>query len=141
MPTPRIGRRPSIQPPVESVDRKEAKELEYVNPELAAASLMMYLPTDAQMFINEASEQMQLPLWQMILGYVMRCADRFELFAPHILSQWESGGIANAPRPCGTCEQNFTSKFPDARYCCDNCFFGKLATLGHSEMCPTKVRE
>ena len=73
------------------------------DPEQAAEELISYLPEDTQMLIREAMHSKAAPLWQMLLGYTMRVADRSELFSPYILSSWEAGKKPNEARPCKTC--------------------------------------
>lgn len=136
MPQPRIGKK------VWEEKMASRTEVEATTPpslqlphEYAADVLFGFLPDDTQMFIREVVTNMQLPLWQVILGYVMRCADRQELFSPHILSAWESGRRPSIAHPCEHCGLEFISKFPDAKYCCNRCYFKKG---GHSEGCPVK---
>jgi hypothetical protein len=105
----------------------------------AAEFLLTYLPEGTQLLIREATTTMGNPLWQTLLGYVMRCADRQELFSPVILSMWESGLRPNGPRPCLTCGQDFRSEFPEARYCCTPCHFQKLEQFGHAADCAIGV--
>ena len=109
-----------------------------VTAEAAAEELMSYLPEDHQMFIREAAAKMALPVWQVLLGYAVKAAERFELFSPIILSSWESRGKPNTTRPCENCKIEFFSRYPDAKFCCDKCFFNKLDEQGHSDTCPTK---
>ena len=104
----------------------------------AAKLLMEFLPQETQDRILEAREGFKVPLWQMLLGYVMKCRDRDEVWSPHLLSMWEDGLSPNAPRPCKTCGQTFKSKFPEAMFCCNPCHFGKIAELGHAPTCPTR---
>lgn len=106
--------------------------------EAAGVLLIQYLPEETQALIREASEQMKLPIWQMLLGYAMRSRERDEVFFPVILSMWEHTLPANAPRPCGKCGLIFTSRFGESKYCCNPCFFDKLSKLGHTEDCPTR---
>lgn len=105
----------------------------------AAEVLMTYLPTDAQIYIREAAQNMRLPVWQMILGYTVKAAERSELFSPIIMSSWETGGRPNLPRPCGSCGEEFTSRFPDAKHCCTPCYFKKLDEFGHDADCPVRM--
>jgi len=107
------------------------------DPEKAAEILIPYLPEDTQMLIREAKEAMQVPLWQMFLGYVMIVSDRSELFSPFLLAAWEAGKKPNEERPCGTCGGMFRSRFAQAKYCCAPCHFNKLAAFGHTSDCPT----
>lgn len=147
MGTPKIGRKLSfIKQPVETrewipVENKQvvgvSEVQEEYDPEVAAEILMEYLPEDTQMLIREAQQGQQVPLWQMLLGYVMIVSDRAELFAPYILASWEAGKKPNEPRPCETCHVEFRSRFAQAKYCCATCHFGKLAEFGHTADCPT----
>ena len=130
MAQPRIGRR--LVEEKQTIELKESVEL---SPEDAAEVLLEYLPTDVQMAVREASDNMKLPLWQVILGYTIKVAERFELFSPIILSSWETGSRPNLPRPCGTCGVEFTSRYPDAKFCCSHCFFGHLDKSGHTKDC------
>ena len=107
------------------------------DPEKAAEVLLPYLPEDTQMLIREAREAMQVPLWQMFLGYVMIVSDRSELFSPFLLAAWEAGKKPNEERPCGTCGGMFRSRFAQAKYCCAPCHFNKLTAFGHTSDCPT----
>ena len=144
MAVPKIGRKYG---PV--LTRDEMLELEapsarleevrsiYDDPEAAAECLLPYLPEDTQLMIREAQEAAQVPLWQMILGYVMIVSDRSELFAPYLLAVWEAGKKPNEARPCGTCGGLFKSRFAQAKYCCAPCHFNKLVEFGHTSDCPT----
>lgn len=107
----------------------------------AASTLMEFLPQETQERIREAAEGMRVPLWQMFLGYVMRCRDREEVWSPHLLSMWEEGLPASAPRKCKTCGLMFVSKFPEAQFCCNPCACEKLHVFGHTNECPTKQHE
>lgn len=103
----------------------------------AAKVLMGMLPIEAQGLIREAQETLHYPVWQMLLGYVMKAHERSELFSPYILAAWETGIAADAPRPCKSCSNLFTSQFSSAQYCCNPCHFGKVAALGHGPDCTT----
>ena len=109
-----------------------------ISPDDAAGSLLKYLPEDVQRMIKEASDYMHIPLWQMLLGYTMRIADIGELFVPSMLiASWEAGLKANELRPCGSCGNDFKSKFATAKYCCEFCACGKLVERGgHKQDCP-----
>ena len=102
----------------------------------AAELLIQFLPKEAQSLIQEARQSRGVPLWHMLLGYVMRSADRAELFSPTILPVWESGGRADTPRPCRSCGELFQSRFPEAAFCCNACACEKLSVRGHSDGCP-----
>mgnify|MGYP001599791504 CR=1 FL=1 len=104
----------------------------------AAEVLAKMLPPDTLLFIREASDSLKAPLWQMLCGYTMNCADRMQLFTPHLMSAWTIGEGATRERKCESCGLEFGSSTPDARFCCDRCYFEKLSELGHSENCPTK---
>ena len=118
------------------IDAKiEEKHLD-LTPEIAGEFLLSYMPDDAQRLIREASETFNVPLWHMLLGYTMRCYDSMLTFSPYILSSWEGGGRPNAARKCHNCEMMFESRFQDARFCCNNCFFRKTDEKGHTDKCP-----
>ena len=137
MATPRIGREvfektmsePKNEPTKESLTPAEAGEF-----------LFEFLPDDAQELIREASNHMGFPIWQMLLGYVMRCYDGALTFSPFILASWENGGRPNKSRPCRSCGEMFFSRFPDAQFCCERCSFGKLTEFGHNEACQVRIR-
>lgn len=133
MAQPKIGRKVWEEKMAEKARIEVAPPVPEPLPQERAAEILMgFLPEDTQIFIREAVGNMQLPLWQVLLGYVMRCADRQELFTPHILSAWEGGRRPSTVHACERCGFEFKSKFPDARYCCNRCFFQKG---GHSEGC------
>lgn len=121
-------------------DTIPADVLVKVTPDEAAEVLLTYLPEETQMLIREAQHGMAKPLWQMLLGYVMRCRDNQHVWFPFFLSMWDSGLPATEPRPCGTCGQPFKGPVAEARYCCAPCFFGKLAEFGHSDACFIKPK-
>lgn len=98
-----------------------------------------YLPGEVRNLVLEASATLGTPVWQLLLGYTMRCSEWGELFAPYRLPAWEQGGIPDAPRPCQTCGRTFVSRFANATYCCPKCFFGKVTEQGHAEDCPTRT--
>lgn len=102
----------------------------------AASILVDYLPDDIKRDIQEAVDAVQIPLWQMLLGYAVRCWDGKLLYAPFLLSSWEGGIKPSSNHRCESCGRMFYSRFPDARHCCDRCTFGKLETMGHAENCP-----
>jgi len=106
-----------------------------MTPELAAEELMRYLPLETQELIREAKHSAEQDLWKMLLGYVMRCADRHELFAPYILSMWDTQSKPGEARPCKKCGGQFATRFHDASFCCANCYFEKAEFRGHSENC------
>lgn len=110
-------------------------EKQSIGPEEAAEVLMGYLPKDTVERIREARESFQIPIWHLLLGYVMKCRDREEIWSPLILSMWENGLPASSPRPCKSCGHMFVGPVPEAAYCCTPCFFGKLPEFGHSENC------
>ena len=103
----------------------------------AGELLLTYLPEDTQVIINEAAVTLGYPVWQMLLGYAMKTAERFELFSPIMMGTWQDGGRPNLPRPCGTCGIEFSTRYPDGKYCCELCFFQKG---GHTKDCPTQVK-
>ena len=57
----------------------------------AAEILLQYLPGDVAGSIREVSTHMQLPVWQLLLGYTMRCSDGMLLYSPFVISQWDAG--------------------------------------------------
>lgn len=105
-------------------------------PEDAAEVLMKYLPEETQGLIREAQGNRQVPLWHMLLGYVMNASEQSELFNPYVLAAWDAGVGPNESRPCKTCGLPFRSRFPGAQYCCNPCACGKDK---HLEDCPTRV--
>lgn len=107
-----------------------------ITPDEASAALMEYLPDDTQRLAKEAAKYLNVSVWQLLLGYVMRCWDGALMYSPYLLSGWETGGKPNKPRPCATCGSLFESRFPDAQYCCNPCAFGKLGQFGHAHDCP-----
>jgi len=130
-------------PDIEQTAVEEEKRNQWLFPEEAvvraeeaAEFLVQFLPRETRELIEEARKLRAVPLWQMLLGYVMRYAERYELFSPVILSAWESGGRADVPRPCKSCGEPFSSRFPGAAHCCNPCACGKLRELGHAEDCP-----
>ena len=107
----------------------------------AAYAMLEYLPEDVQELIREAHGACQLPMWQMLLGYVMKAADRSELFVPYRIAMWDGGRKANEARPCKTCGKVFTpARFPNQEMCCNSCAFSRLEDLGHNDWCPTRIQ-
>lgn len=109
-----------------------------ITEEDAAELLVSYLPEEVRSLIQEAAQTKAMPVWQLLLGYTMRCSEWGELFSPYVLPAWVKGGKPGALRACKTCGQTFASRFPSATYCCAPCHFGKLGTFGHATECPTK---
>ena len=109
-----------------------------VEEEEAAELLLCYLPEEVQRLIREAAQTKAMPMWQLLLGYTMRCSEWGELFSPYVLPAWVKGEKPGALHTCKTCGQLFESRFQSAAYCCTPCHFGKLATHGHATECPTK---
>lgn len=142
MAIPKIGRavyeQRKYEQRKEDVSVAPDRQAEDVRLNEAVEVLLEYLPTDTVMLMREASEQMNLPLWQLILGYVVRCWDGHLMFSPHILAAWETRGKPNKPRPCQSCGLLFISQYPDAAFCCPECHFGKLEELDHRHDCPTR---
>ena len=131
---------PGIVPSI-SVDVKEPIEADIsgITPQQAVDVLLPFLPEYVQGRIREAAVQLQLPVWQMVLGYVMRIADFNELFTPYVLmASWDRNQKADEPRPCRSCGVLFSSVWPNAAYCCDRCACGKLEEFGHREECTTR---
>ena len=142
MPVPRIGRVFTESRDVENKTVTVTSDAAVaVTPDAAAEVLMEFLPMDTQTLLREASEHMVVPMWQMLLGYVMRCHDGALMYSPFLLSSWETGGKPNKPRPCKGCGELFSSRFPDAAYCCNACAFEKLEVFGHHEDCPVRRPE
>lgn len=102
----------------------------------AATILLEYVPEDIRRDVTEAAKDLQLPLWQLLLGYVVRCWDGKMTYAPFILSSWENGQKPTTNHRCESCGKMFYSRFPDARHCCNHCSFDKVEERGHSEDCP-----
>lgn len=134
MATPKLGRKIYEEHMAQNSVVVEEKVI--TEQDTSAEVLMDYLPDDAQLLIREAAQHMNVPVWQMLLGYVMRCHDGALMYSPYLLSSWETGGKPNKPRPCKGCGLSFSSRFPDAAYCCNACAFGKLDIFGHVEECP-----
>ena len=104
-------------------------------PEEAAAVLGEFLPPETFEDIRIAAGELQVPLWQMLLGYVMRCTDSMLTYSPFLLSTWEGGGKASSMHKCHGCGGPFFSRVVDAQWCCERCAFDKLIALGHSADC------
>lgn len=105
----------------------------------AAQVLLDYLPEDIRRDIEEASQSMQLSVWQMLLGYIVRCWDGKLVYAPFLLSSWETGRKPTSNHRCESCGRMFHSRFPDAKHCCNHCTFEKIEERGHSENCPAMI--
>ena len=132
----KIKAREEIVTPVISVEATQVEERSPVQDVIDATQVLMaYIPEDIRRDITEASESMQIPLWQMLLGYAVRCWDGKLTYAPFILSSWESGTKASSNHRCESCGRMFHSRFPDARFCCNDCHFGKIEERGHSPEC------
>lgn len=134
MTQPRIGR----QVYEEAMRDKKEEADPKAKLEEAARFLLDYLTPEAQSQIRAAAAEKHMPVWQLLLGYVMRAADRGEIWTTYMLSSWESAHKPGAPRPCKSCGLVFGSEFAEAAYCCNPCACGKLAILGHAESCSTK---
>lgn len=106
------------------------------NPDDAARILAGYLPPETAEDIRIAAGELQVPMWQMLLGYVLRCTDSMLTYSPFLLSSWESGGKASTDHKCKGCGGPFHSRVVDAQWCCERCAFGKLLEFGgHSPDC------
>lgn len=106
------------------------------DPEEAAERLLKFLPEETQSLIREAQGSRGVPLWQMLLGYVMNAAEQSELFNPYVLASWDVGVGPNEARPCKGCGKMFKSRFPGAINCCNPCAFGQDK---HTDECPTRA--
>lgn len=137
-PVPKINRRGELESvEVDRIVGVPAQDPD--DPEYAAWVLIRYLPEDVQRLVEEAANTKALPVWQLLLGYTMRCSEWGEIFAPHLLPDWVRGGKPGAARPCQGCGEMFISKFPSAAWCCNPCACQKLDAMGHSKTCPTLV--
>ena len=141
-PVPRINRRDDVEEMKTEmreagVFEGEGKSDRAADPDAAAEVLLRYLPDDVQNLIEEASKTTAIPVWQLLLGYTMRCSEWGEIFAPHLLPHWSRGGKPNAARACKGCGEMFASTHANAEWCCNACAFDKLAVRGHFENCPT----
>lgn len=105
-----------------------------LTPEEAAECLLGFLPEETQELIREAREARGVPLWHMLLGYVMAQAEVSGLFSPYVLAAWDAGVRPNEAHPCKSCGLKFKSRFPGAQNCCNPCAFGKDK---HADDCPT----
>ena len=130
--------RPKKQVELQSLGVATVEEYSVEHLNEACDTLMEFLPVETQERVREAQAGLNIPLWQLILGYVMRCRDRDEVWSPHLLSMWENALPASAPRPCKNCKLMFTHKHSEAMYCCEYCAFGKVSERGHKEDCPTR---
>lgn len=136
----RLDRPPGGEPVQSTVDVVGSTAVVVVaDPNQAAELLMQYLPSVMRELILEAQRTLSKPLWQMLLGYVVRSYDRMELFHPYLLSQWEYQRPWVDERKCERCGELFSPPVPDGAYCCNNCFFGKLDDRGHSDVCSTRM--
>lgn len=147
MPTPRINRREDgdeemreLKGTIQRVfDLPPPSDVDPEDPDRAAEVLLRYLPDGVQNLIEEASKTTAIPVWQLLLGYTMRCSEWGEIFAPHLLPQWSRGGKPNAARACKGCGAMFTSPHVNAEWCCNACACQKVSERGHNDTCPTLV--
>jgi hypothetical protein len=105
--------------------------------------LLDYLPDDCRELITEfvKSYEGTVPLWQVIGGYVLRSRESGQMFAPLILPDWQEMVSPRTARPCDTCGEAIQPTTWSQKHCCNACYFGKLATLGHNEDCALKKVE
>jgi hypothetical protein len=136
MAQPRIGREIyNREPSPDPEPVVEAPTQPVLGPEENAKALMQYLPEHVQQIMTEVHTTLKQPLWCLLLGYTMKVADWGELFAPRILGEWSAELPAKTDRICQQCGTIFISPVPEGMYCCSRCYFGKVATLGHSDDC------
>lgn len=110
---------------------KAKVELERIKTEDAATmdagceKLLEYLPEDAASLIREYRANNEVPIWQVIGGYVMRAREQAELFSPIILPDWADSIAPNSIRPCGTCGDGMKAAVAGQQFCCNLCYHGK----------------
>jgi len=124
---------PKIVPPKMTPAKIRASDEMVMN--AGAEKLLEYLPDDAKELVLEYRASQDVPLWQVIGGYVMRCRDNGEMFAGNILPDWTDMIAPNAVRACGTCGDPMKPQLQGQTFCCNFCASGKRSTLGHNETC------
>lgn len=149
MATPKIGRR-SISEQTTGLEVLTSQLDSLPEPVLtpqakaeeAALYLLSFLPKDAMAVIEDAAHGLNIPVWQAMMGFLMRCYDQMLLqasvYSPYILGNWDQAVAAGSPRECEACHQMFEAGQHDARFCCSRCYFGKVAAQGHDPACPTR---
>lgn len=125
------------EPQVETPTTSTVAESRGPSMDEAADLLCSFLPADVRERLDEQGTYHSKPRWQVLLGIVIRVVvDRPDLLAvPYFLGTWSEAVRPHDARPCKTCGTPFVSRYPDAQYCCDVCYFGKLGEKPHAETC------
>ena len=109
------------------------RDEEYADLNAAARKLMEYLPEeDLSAMIEECAGNIDAPVWQVILGYVLRAREDGAIFAPVILPDWQVMVNPKGAKACGTCGERMLSKNWVDGYCCNECSQGLQI---HGEAC------
>lgn len=139
MPTPKIGKK-VFEEHMAGEQKPKETEPRPMDPDEATRFLLEFLPKHVTEIFQDACVALGIPLWQSMLGFLMRTYDQMilpaQVYSPYLMSNWASGIKADAARPCTNCQKLFKSQHHDARYCCSLCFFGKVAERGHDKDCP-----
>lgn len=102
----------------------------------AAHKMISFLPPDAQDLIFEYQRSTDIPMWQVIAGYVMRCRENSEMFSPNVLPEWDAGISPNSLLPCRTCGTVMKPRNYGHAYCCNACASSRLKEMGgHNDDC------
>jgi len=135
MTVPKIGRSLYPEPGRDLVELAGERAELLLSPKAAGEALLAYLPADAQKLVREAAGLQGREIWHVLLGYALRAYERFDMFMYSHLDSWERQVKPTEPWPCSTCQALMWSRFPEAQYCCNACYFGKLSEKGHGENC------
>lgn len=106
-----------------------------ISPAEAGETLLAYLPADAQKLVREAAGLQDREIWHVLLGYALRAYEVFDMFMYSHLDSWERKVKPTEAWPCDTCGSLMWSRFPESKYCCASCYFGKLPEKGHHDDC------
>lgn len=125
MPTPTL---PEEYKPILVKAKVELERIKSEDEAIMAAGFekfMQYLPEDAVSLIREYVANHEVPLWQVLGGYVIRAREQAELFSPIILPDWVDAIAPNSVRPCGTCGEGMKPTVAGQLFCCNFCYHGR----------------
>ena len=113
-----------IVPPVFSAQAPDfqVREIETTQELTAgAAQLLEYLPEAEASMVREISEMLEVPVWQVLAGYVMRCRELGVLQSPIILAEWQDSRSPRSARECRVCQIEFQPSHWGQPYCSTEC--------------------
>lgn len=113
-----------IVPPVFAAQAPafEVREIK-TTPELTAGAqqILEYLPETEAALVREISEMLEVPIWQVLAGYVMRCRELGVLQSPIILAEWQDSRSPRSIRECRACGTEFQPSHWGQPYCSQEC--------------------